>query len=99
MTFEKPKVRGKPTPRKIAMWMRGLVEAGGRVHQHTVARQIRDYFGTEFSYRNHNHNWAIRKDILEEFRALTEETVVWSSGGQYWRERSPLDPKDSRRVR
>jgi hypothetical protein len=56
-------------------------------------------FGEEYVYQNENHNWAIRKEILEEFRRLTPDGVVWSRSEQLWRKRREYDPPGKRMVK
>ena len=91
--------RGGPvTPaREIAEWMWDeFHERNGLIHGYIV-RDIRERFGEEFIYRNKNGNFGIRKDILREFRRLTEdEDVVWSRGIRVWRKRRPQDPRTGR---
>lgn len=71
----------------------------GRLVQNTAARRIRVLFGESYVYRNKNHNWAIQKPILDEFRRLTGDHVVWSRSSQLWRLRRPTDPFGTRMVR
>lgn len=42
-------------------------------------------------YFNDNGNVAIGKDVLKEFRQLTEGVAVWIRGGRYWRKRERGD--------
>ena len=87
------------TAREIADWILTQLPETALLYQERVARNIRQQFGEEFTYRNHNGNWGIRKDVLEEFRKLTPTDVVWSRSEQAWRRRRPNDPEGRRMVR
>ncbi|MDA8384489.1 MAG: hypothetical protein M0037_15810 [Betaproteobacteria bacterium] len=71
---------------EIAAWMFSQLGTSW-LRQQSVARMIRTQWGEEHVYKNKNRHWAINPDILEEFRKLTEEQVVWSRSRQAWRER------------
>jgi hypothetical protein len=85
--------------RQIAGWMLSKYLQFNRLVQTVAAREIRIQFGEQHVHKNANRNWAINKPILEEFRKLTPEDVVWSRSTQTWRKRRPTDPPDSRMVR
>ena len=87
------------TAREIADRILTQLPETALLYQERVARNIRQQFGEEFTYRNHNGNWGIRKDVLEEFRKLTPTDVVWSRSEQAWRRRRPNDPEGRRMVR
>jgi hypothetical protein len=59
---------------------------------------IRQHFGDEFIYINKNGNPAIREDVLQEFRHITEQSVVWELGMLRWRKRREDDPRGVRQV-
>ena len=79
-------------PKDLARWM--LEQLGDRswLHQQSLAFRMKRDFGEENVYRNKNGNWAIHKDILAEFRKLTEDMLVWSRSNQAWRKRREGDP-------
>jgi hypothetical protein len=87
------------TAKEVAEWILAQLPEKSLLHQERVARNIRQQFGEEFTYRNHNGNWGIRKDVLDEFRKLTPTDVVWSRSEQAWRRRRPNDPEGKRMVR
>ncbi len=89
----------KISPADIAQWMLKEFEQSERLVQCLAAYQIRDMFGEEYVYQNENHNWAIKKEILEEFRNLTRDSVVWSRSEQLWRKRREYDPPGKRMVK
>lgn len=81
------------TAQEVAEWIVGQLQENAFLYQARVARHVRQEFGEEFTYRNKNGNWAIRKDVLDEFRKLTPTDVVWSRSTQAWRRRRPNDPE------
>ncbi|MBZ5525889.1 MAG: hypothetical protein LAP21_27005 [Acidobacteriia bacterium] len=83
----------------IAHWMLEQYQEHSRLSQRVAARGIRQHFGEQHVYKNKQHNWAINKEILEEFRRLTPDDVVWSRSTQVWRQRRPKDSSNSRMVR
>jgi hypothetical protein len=83
------------TAEDVAQWM--VKQLGhGYLYQHVVAFQIKSEFGDEFVYWNENHNLAISRPVLQAFRKLTGDTVVWERGQRCWRERRSYDPPNSR---
>jgi hypothetical protein len=87
------------TSNEIAQWMlREYHQRGERLDQHWAANQIRLTFGEDHLYKNDNGNWAIKKGILDAFRKLTPEGVVWSRSDQQWRKRQHYDPAGKRMV-
>lgn len=83
---------------KIAEWMVAKFQENNRLSQAAAAREIRTTYGEQHVYKNKNRNWAINKPILDEFRRLTPEGVVWSRSTQTWRARRLTDP-EGRMVR
>lgn len=83
----------------IAQWM--LEEYSIQHHlAHTkVARDIRLLFGEAHVYPNRLSNQVINKGILEAFKSLTGNTVVWSRAFRCWRQRRPCDPTTTRTGR
>ncbi len=84
---------------KIAEWMLDEYTKHQRLSQSTAARGIRLNYGEEHVYKNKQRNWGINKGILEAFKKLTPEGVVWSRSTQTWRARRATDPVDTRMVR
>lgn len=83
------------TAREVAEWMLSQVNAGIRLYQKRAVRHIRANFGEEFSYKNENRNWAISKEVLDEFEALAPaDKVKWVVGRRYWRLARQGDPEN-----
>jgi hypothetical protein len=81
----------KITPEQVAAWMLDELERDNYLHQETVVHKIASQFGEPFTYRNESGNRAIRKDVLNAFRKLTGESVIWARGTRMWRKRRQHD--------
>lgn len=77
---------------RIAQWMLAEYRKQDYLSQAFAAREIRLMFGEVHVYQNRHGNWAVNKPILEAFKALTAEYVVWSRCFQLWRQRTAQDP-------
>lgn len=84
---------------KIAEWMLEQYNKHQRLAQSSAVRGIRLEFGEQHVYKNKQRNWGINKGILEAFKKLTPEGLVWSRSSQTWRARRPTDPLNTRMVR
>ena len=82
----------------VAHWMLNQISKKRELYQNEVVYQIEDKFGPQFVYENRLGNAAINREVLKEFRKLTEKTVVWSRDERCWRIRSADDPKYGRLV-
>ncbi|GAT89610.1 hypothetical protein CVCC1112_4269 [Paenarthrobacter nicotinovorans] len=82
---EEPEI-APATAASIGAWLLNRIEtaAPSSVAQSTAVTEIRNTFGTEWSYQNNNGNWAIDKDVLKEFNKLKYPNIQWNSGSQYW---------------
>ena len=85
--------------KSVARWMLEQYHQRLRLVQATAARGIRTTFGEHHVYKNRQRNWGINKSILDEFRKLTPDDVVWSRSTQTWRQRRETDPPDKRMVK
>jgi hypothetical protein len=61
------------------------------LYQSELVYQIHEMFGEPFVYENDHGNLAISRDVLAEFRLLTERTVVWDRSERAWRWREQHD--------
>jgi len=82
----------------VAYWMLEQITKKRELYQNEVVYLIEDKFGSQFVYENRNGNLAINREVLKEFRKLTEKTVIWSRIEFCWRIRNADDPKASRLV-
>ena len=85
-----------PNPKTIAKWMLEELTREETLYQEEVVNDIVSKFGEEFAYINNNGNLAIDKQVLLEFRILTEKTVVWERGERFWRFREDYDNPETR---
>jgi hypothetical protein len=81
------------TPDQIAKWMLEELERVGSLYQDTAVVDIASAFGEEFAYVNDNGNLAIRRDVLDAFRELSGDSVVWVRGERMWRKRESNDER------
>lgn len=88
----------KKTPKAIANWMLEELKREEELYQADIVEEIASRFGKKFTYTNDNGNLAIDKSVLDEFRKLTEKTVVWDRGGRFWRFREDNDDPKKRQA-
>lgn len=90
----------KPTPsaKDVAEWMLEAVRREEYLYQNVVVYEIAEKFGEEFTYTNNNGNLAIDSRVLNEFRKLTGDTVVWERGQRLWRSREEHDDPGRRQY-
>jgi hypothetical protein len=80
-----------PTAIDVAEWMVRRLEEVGFLYQEDISWEIRTEFGEEFTYVNDNGNIAISRSVLDKFRRLTGDSVVWERGERMWRKRRSFD--------
>ena len=73
------------TAKDVAQWMFDHFETQKYLYQESVVYKIKSQFGPDFVYKNENGNLAIGKDVLKEFRKISEGKVVWERGDRAWR--------------
>lgn len=71
--------------------MLGELERQRELHQEDVVHEIAAHFGEEFTCENENGNLAISKAVLDAFRKLSGDDVVWCRSERYWRPREEWD--------
>jgi hypothetical protein len=86
------------TAREAAEWMLSQLESSGILYQDIVVYQLQKHFGDDFVYYNANYNLAIGKDVLKEFRRLTEGKAVWERGEKAWRKLGANESYRGRQV-
>lgn len=79
------------TKEEVAQWMVNEFNDKGHLSQSRAARHIKTAFGEEFVYKNKNHNTAINKEVLAEFKKLTGSDAVWVKSAFRWRKRKEKD--------
>ncbi|KJV05739.1 DUF6953 family protein [Methylocucumis oryzae] len=86
------------TAREVAEWMFSHFETSKYLYQESIVYKIKKEFGTDFVYTNENGNLAIGKDVLKEFRKLSEGKVVWERGDRAWRKLRENETYKGRQV-
>ena len=79
------------TAEDAAKWMLEQLERKRCLYQEAAASEIAKQFGDHFTYTNDNGNRAIHKDVLNAFRKLTKDSVVWNREDRFWRKREQGD--------
>ena len=76
---------------QVSMWMKSQLDTEGCIYQDDVV----DYLvksGSEHLLReNTDGNLVLEKKLLNEFRKLTQDEVVWVKPDKYWRHRVAED--------
>jgi hypothetical protein len=76
----------------VADWMlKTFEQQDGVLYQEEAAADIERLFGGDSTYLNDAGNLAISKDVLDAFRKLTKDAVVWEAGEKCWRRREQGD--------
>jgi hypothetical protein len=79
------------TATDVAEYMVQSLYGSRLLYQEIIASEIEEQFGDKFVYINRTGNRAIAQEVLDEFRRLTQDDVVWARQSRYWRYRSPAD--------
>ncbi|NUG13236.1 hypothetical protein HUN13_16785, partial [Acinetobacter seifertii] len=69
----------------VAKWMVKELDEQEFLYPEYVVWEIQEIFGDDFVSENENGNLTIAKNILKEFRKLTEGEVVWMRSEKAWR--------------
>lgn len=75
----------------VAKWMLEQIGEKKPLYQDKAAWEIKKKFGSSFVYDNENGNPAIEKAVLDKFRKLSGNDIVWSRGDFCWRRRRAND--------
>ena len=69
----------------VAKWMIKELDEQEYLDQEWTVWEIQDLFGDDFIHEKENGNLSIAKNVLKEFRKLTEGEVVWMRSEKAWR--------------
>lgn len=86
------------TAAEVAAWMFTQFDKSNYLYQDDVVYKIENKFGEDFVYDNENRNLAIGKNVLKEFRKITEGKVVWERSEKAWRKLNPTEKYEGRQV-
>lgn len=81
-----------------ASLMAKQLRANDELLQIDAVAEVTAKFGQVCVYENENGNLAIHRDILSEFRKLTEPGFVWDRGERLWRKREEHDQSGKRQA-
>ncbi|MGF1619476.1 MAG: hypothetical protein ACFCUR_02540 [Rhodomicrobiaceae bacterium] len=81
----------EPDVEDVAKWMIEQIEDKKPLYQDNAAWEIKKKFGANFVYANENGNPAIARPVLEKFRNISGDEIVWSRGDFCWRLRRKRD--------
>jgi hypothetical protein len=86
------------TPKEVAQWMVAQLEADDSLLEVDAVAAIEKLFGPAFVYVSDIGEKSIDRRVLNQFRKLTEDDVVWVTqhgggywSGAHWRKRGPGD--------
>ena len=80
-----------PKIKEAAEWMLKELERTQFLHQQVAVYELKERFGDGVVYINDQGNDAISKQVLDEFKKLTEGAVIWERGEKVWRKREDFD--------
>ena len=86
------------TAKDVAEWMAEQFESNRYLYQETIVYKIKKQFGEGFVYHNENGNLAIGKDVLKNFRKITDGKVVWERSERAWRKLRDNESYKGRQV-
>lgn len=69
----------------VAKWMIKELDNQEILYPEWAVWEIQELFGDNFVSENENGNLSISKNVLKEFRKLTEREVVWMHSEKAWR--------------
>ncbi|WP_334151322.1 DUF6953 family protein [Hyphomicrobium sp.] len=75
----------------VAKWMMEQIGDKKPLYQDDAAWKIMRQFGKSFVYDNAAGNPAIEKAVLDAFRKVSGDDIVWSKGEKCWRKRIATD--------
>jgi len=76
---------------EVSMWMRSQLENEGCLYQDDVVDYLVRAGAESLLRENSDGNLALERKLLNEFRKLTQDDVVWVKPEKYWRFRVPED--------
>ncbi len=82
----------------VANWMLSYFDNKTILYQDDAAYKIKKEFGLDFVYNNENGNLAISREVLAQFRKLSEGKVVWVKSDRAWRKLRDNETYSGRQV-
>lgn len=75
----------------VAIWMLEQIQQEDCIYQEDVVDHLIKAGREDFLVENADGNQVLGKTVLDSFRKLTPDTVVWVKPGRYWRFRDKED--------
>lgn len=82
----------------VALWMHSQLEEEGCIYQDDVVDYLVKSKHEHFLRENADGNLVLSTNLLNEFKKLNHDTVVWVSSDKYWLFRV-LEDEDGRNAR
>lgn len=76
---------------EAAGWMLQRLSKEGCLYQDEVVDYLLSAGATDLTRENAEGNLVLGRSVLESFRQLTADSVVWVKSERYWRPRVPED--------
>lgn len=83
---------------EASTWMRSQLDKDGCLYQDDVVDYLVKEGAEALLRENSDGNLVLERKLLNEFRKLTQDEVVWVKTDKYWRFRVPED-EPSRNAR
>jgi hypothetical protein len=81
----------KTTPSEVAQWMLDTIQEKGELTQSNAYYFINKQFGTGFTTVTNSGSPSIKTGVLNAFKKISEELVIWERGDKKWRKREFYD--------
>lgn len=75
----------------VAIWMLKQIQQENCIYQEDVVDHLIKAGREDLLVENADGNQVLGKTVLDSFRKLTPDTVVWVKPGRYWRFRVKED--------
>lgn len=76
---------------EASTWMRSQLDKDGCLYQDDVVDYLVKEGAEALLRENSDGNLVLERQLLNEFRKLTQDEVVWVKPDKYWRFRVPED--------
>ena len=77
--------------KQTASWMLSQIEKDGSIYQDDVVDYLVKVDAENLLRENAEGNLALGREVLAEFKKITEHSVVWVKPDRYWRYRVAED--------
>jgi hypothetical protein len=86
------------TDMKVAEWMLAQLESKKWLYQDEAVHQIGQKFGKDYICETASGGLGISKDVLKNFRKITEGLVIWEKSDKAWRKLRDDEVYNGRQV-